>query len=144
MKPVLWGLLGLLIAATPAWAVEKCKDASGKTYYSDRGCVGGGEKVKGDPARGGHTIGTQSGDSEMARKCAEQHLGGTGENGEMVRVANYQVKTVAVKDVGPRRLVTVTAGLVGPGGLYYGGRDFQCLLRGDNVSFQTTPYQLVN
>jgi hypothetical protein len=139
-----WMIIVLLAVAAPAWAgMQKCKDASGKTYFTDRGCVGEGEKVKGDPAAGTHAIGTQSGDDETAQKCLEYVRGRNGlGTTDTTRVENYRVKTVAVKDVGPRRLFNVTVGLRNPAGYWGESRNFDCLLRGDNVTFQTTPYEL--
>lgn len=145
MKPAAWISMTFLIAATPTWAVEKCKDANGKTYYSDRGCTGGGQKVKGDPSGGAHSIGTAAGDQETARRCVDHALGrGAADGGEKVRVESYRVKTVAVKDLGPRRLFTVSASILAPNGIPYDSQQVECLLRGDNVTFQTTPYEIVN
>jgi hypothetical protein len=51
---------------------------------------------------------------------------------------------VAVKDLGPRRLFTVNASILAPNGIPYDSQQVECLLRGDNVTFQTTPYEIVN
>lgn len=140
-------LIGVLLAglAVPAAAqVHRCKDEAGKTYYSDRGCAGG-EKMRGAPGGSGHTIGTAADDEGVARRCldhvrTQQGLGPA----DALRVEGYRVKTVAVKGVGARRLFTINVGVLNAMGYWAAASQYECLLRGDNVSFQTTPYELMN
>jgi hypothetical protein len=139
----------LLIAVVPVAAgaeVHRCKDAAGKTYFSDRGCAaGGGEKMRGAPDAGAHSIGTRGDDEGLAQRCLEQYRAKTGRGTpDTTRVENFRVRWVTVRDVGARRLFDITIGVLNQMGYWAGTVQHQCLLRGDNVSFQTTPYELVN
>jgi len=137
--------LALLGACLSAHAeVHRCKDEAGKTFFSDRGCSNG-EKMRGAPGGASHTIATATDDAEVAQHCLEQYRGRTG-NGtaDTTRVESYRVKWVSVREVGARRLFSITIAMRNPAG-YWGETDqYDCLLRGDNVTFQTTPYELVN
>lgn len=143
MTRMLTGLLLALLAAQAGAQVQKCKDAAGRTFYSDMGCPGG-EAMRGAPGGAAHSIGTADDDAAIARRCLDhvrvrEGLGPA----EALRVDGYRVKTVAVRQVGPRRLFTVSVGFANAAG--YGGvlGQYDCLLRGDNTTFQTTPYEIV-
>ena len=41
-------LAAALLAATPAWAINKCKTPEGKTVFQDAPCAGGGITVAED------------------------------------------------------------------------------------------------
>lgn len=45
-------LLAALLAASPAWAINKCTGADGKVVYQDAPCEGKGEKIEVRPASG--------------------------------------------------------------------------------------------
>lgn len=45
-------LAAALLAATPAWAIHKCKAPDGKTVFQDIPCTGQGEKLEVRPASG--------------------------------------------------------------------------------------------
>lgn len=45
-------LAAALLAATPAWAINKCKTPEGKTVFQDAPCAGQGEKIEVRPASG--------------------------------------------------------------------------------------------
>ena len=136
--------LAFALTMLPAAAgVQKCKDAAGKTYFSDRGCAGG-ERMRGAPDGGAHAIGTAADDEAIARRCLEhvrvaQGLGPA----DALRVDGYRVKTVAVRDVGPRRLFAIDVGFLNAVGYWAKGGRYECLLRGDNTTFQTTAYEIV-
>jgi hypothetical protein len=123
--------------------VHRCKDEKGKTFFSDRGCPGG-EKMRGAPGGASHTIGTAEDDADVARRCLEQFASANGGSVERMRVESHRVKWVTVRDIGARRLFSVTIGFLAPGGYLTGETtEHECLMRGDNVTFQTTPYELV-
>jgi hypothetical protein len=123
--------------------VHKCKDEAGKTYFSDRGCPNG-EKMRGAPGGAAHTIATKSGDDEVAQGCLELYRKEHGGAAATTRVDSYRVKWVSVRDVGARRLFEIKVGLMNAMGFWADSDQHSCLLRGDNVTFQTTPYELVN
>jgi hypothetical protein len=138
-------LLVMLSIYLPALAdVQKCKDQSGKVFYSDRGCPNG-EKMRAAPGESSHTIATQAGDDDVAQRCMELMRARTGYGtSDATRIENYRVKWVSVRDVGARRLFSITVAYRNPAGYWGETRQHECLLRGDNTSFQTTPYELVN
>lgn len=135
-------LLGLSLSAGAE--VHRCKDAAGKIFFSDRGCPGG-ERMRGAPGGADHTTGTPAGDNDVAQRCLEQFRqhGGIG-SADDTRVESYRVRWVTVRDVGARRLFNITVGVRNPAGYWSNTTQHDCLLRGDNVTFQTTPYELVN
>ena len=45
-------LVAALLAAAPAWAINKCKGADGKVSFQDAPCTGQGEKIEVRPASG--------------------------------------------------------------------------------------------
>lgn len=45
----------LLVFLAPAWAINKCTDASGKVSFQDAPCAGRGEKIEARPAMQGAT-----------------------------------------------------------------------------------------
>ena len=45
-------LAAALLAASPAWAINKCKGPDGKVIFQDAPCVGQGEKIEVRPASG--------------------------------------------------------------------------------------------
>ena len=45
-------LAAVLIAASPAWAINKCTGADGKVVFQDAPCMGRGEKLEVRPASG--------------------------------------------------------------------------------------------
>ena len=51
IKPTIF-LSAALIAAAPAWAVNKCTGPDGKTVFQDAPCAGKGEKIEVRPASG--------------------------------------------------------------------------------------------
>ncbi len=51
MKPAIF-LSAALIAAAPAWAINKCTGPDGKTVFQDAPCAGKGEKIEVKPASG--------------------------------------------------------------------------------------------
>jgi len=135
-------LLGVVLTANAE--VHRCKDENGKTYFSDRGCTNG-EKMRGAPGGAAHTIGTQADDDGVAQRCLEQYRKQRGVGtADTTRVENYRVKWVTVRDVGARRLFDVKVGLLNVTGFWGDTDQHSCLMRGDNVTFQTTPYELVN
>jgi hypothetical protein len=138
-------MLVALCVCLPAMAgVQKCKDASGKVFYSDRGCPSG-ENMRAAPGESTHTIATQAGDDDVAQRCMEHVRGRTGiGTADTTRLENYRVKWVSVRDVGARRLFSITVAYRNPAGYWGETQQHECLLRGDNTSFQTTPYELVN
>jgi hypothetical protein len=138
------GLAVLALALSAQAEVHRCKDEAGKTYFSDRGCPNG-EKMRGAPGGAAHTIGTPAGDQEVAQRCLEQYRTRTG-NGtaDSTRVASHRFKWVSVRDVGARRLCNITIAFRDPAGNWSETDRHDCLLRGDNVTFQTTSYELVN
>lgn len=133
-------LLGCCLSAQAE--VHRCKDAAGKTYFSDRGCPNG-EKMRGAPDGGAHAIGTKSDDEAIAQRCLDEYRrkAGYAKGGnDGLRVASHNIKWVSVRDVGARRLLSIQIALLNSGPI----DQHDCLLRGDNVTFQTTPYELVN
>lgn len=52
IKPAIF-LTAALIAAAPAWAINKCTGPDGKTVFQDAPCAGKGEKIEVRPASGG-------------------------------------------------------------------------------------------
>lgn len=49
-------LAAALIAAAPAWAINKCTGSDGKTVFQDAPCAGKGEKIEVRPASGSAPI----------------------------------------------------------------------------------------
>ena len=142
-RPILL-VLACLVSATALAEVHKCKDENGKTFFSDRGCAGG-EKMRGAPGGDSHTIGTPDDDKRIALRCVDNYREAhAGVAAEATRLNNYQIKWVSVRSLGARRLVTVNVGLLNEVGFWAAATQHQCLLRGDNVTFQTTPYELVD
>lgn len=45
-------LIATLLAASPAWAINKCTGADGKVAFQDAPCAGKGEKIEVHPASG--------------------------------------------------------------------------------------------
>ncbi len=138
------GLVLLSLGLSAQAEVQKCKDAAGKTFFSDRGCPNG-EKMRGAPGGAAHTIGTQGDDEAIAQRCLAHHRQqsgyGTTDN---TRLESYRVKWVSVRDVGARRMFNITVAFRDPAGYWAESGKYDCLMRGDNATFQTTPYELVN
>lgn len=59
-------LAAALLAATPAWAINKCKTPEGKTVFQDAPCAGQGEKIEVRPASG-HADPAKQGDALAQR-----------------------------------------------------------------------------
>lgn len=139
-----WTLLLALtcgLCGTAFAGVQKCKDEQGKVFYSDRGCPNG-EKIRTAP--GSKDTGAGN-DEAIAQRCLEHVRVTTGEGtADSTRLENYRVKWVSVRDVGARRLFDITVAFRNPAGYWGETRQFKCLLRGDNTTFQTTPYELVD
>lgn len=56
MNPIRCAVCSLVLAfVVPAWAINKCTDATGKVSFQDAPCIGQGEKIEVRPAMQGAT-----------------------------------------------------------------------------------------
>ena len=73
-------LAAVLIAASPAWAINKCTGADGKVVFQDAPCAGFGEKVDVKPASGyGNAAATKDAQARL------QKLKGDNDMAEAIR-----------------------------------------------------------
>jgi len=59
------------------------------------------------------------------------------------KLLSSRKKWVAVKDIGGRQMVTIGVTSKNEAGMYLGIESFDCLLMGDNVTINTTDYELL-
>jgi hypothetical protein len=65
-------LAALLLAASPAWAINKCKGPDGKVSFQDAPCTGQGEKIEVHPASGYAAPATAAAPGQKAAAPASQ------------------------------------------------------------------------
>ena len=158
------GLIMLIIALMPSIAIAgtyKCKDASGRSTYSDMPCPAGNVAVakpsNSQPAnaqfpaneplkKDSYTKDIPALESaDAATKSCFKHSNTTANypDPSTSKLLASRKKWVSVKDVGARQIVTIEVTSKNEGGMYVGKQSYECLLMGDNLTVNTKPYELL-
>ena len=158
------GLIMLIMALMPSITsagMYKCKDASGRSTYSDTPCPAGNMAVIKPNIT--QLKNSQSPSSEPAKKEVYTKDIPALESADAASkscfnhantIANYpdpssskllasHKKWVSVKDVGARQMVTIEVTSKNIGGMYVGKQSYDCLLMGDGQTVNTKPYELL-
>ena len=158
------GLIILIMALMPSIAsagMYKCKDAAGKSTYSDTPCAAGNMAVV--KPNNTQVKNSQSPPSEPAKKdvytkdipalesadaaskSCFKHVNTTEHypDPSSSKLLASRKKWVSVKVVGARQIVTIEVTSKNIGGMYVGKQPYDCLLMGDGQTVNTKPYELL-
>ena len=158
------GLIMLIMALMPSITsagMYKCKDAAGKSTYSDTPCAAGNMAVV--KPNNTQVKNSQSPPSEPAKKdvytkdipalesadaaskSCFKHVNTTEHypDPSSSKLLASRKKWVSVKDIGARQIVTIEVTSKNIGGMYVGKQSYDCLLMGDGQTVNTKPYELL-
>lgn len=157
-------LIMLVIALIPSIAsagMYKCKDATGRSTYSDTPCAAGALAVvksnnpqvtNGQPApneplkKDTYTKDIPALEAaDAASKSCFNHVNTTANYPDPAtsKLLSSQKKWASVKDVGARQMVTIVITSKNIAGMYVGKQSYQCLMMGDGVTVNTKPAELL-
>jgi Domain of unknown function (DUF4124) len=161
MKKSLIMLIIVLMPSIASAGMYKCKDASGRSTYSDTPCsVGSVAVVKPNNPQ---VTNVQPAPSEslkkesytkdipalegadVASKSCFNHSNTTQHYPDPAtsKLLASRKKWVSVKDVGARQMVTIEVTSKNIAGMYVGKQTYNCLLMGDGLTVNTKPYELL-
>ncbi|MGZ8251165.1 MAG: DUF4124 domain-containing protein [Methylophilaceae bacterium] len=151
----------LVLSMLPALAaaeVYQCKDAGGKTSFSDRPCAVG-SSMESAASKSPTNVPAESAVSKdvytkdtpamKAPDAATQACFDSVNTNQYypdpstTKLVSSSRKIVAVKNVGARQLLTIETTSKNQAGIYVGKQLHKCLLMGDGVTINTRPYELL-
>ena len=161
MKQGLIMLIIMLMPSITSAGMYKCKDAAGKSTYSDTPCPAGNMAVV--KPNNTQLKNSQSPPSEPAKKdvytkdipalesadaaskSCFKHVNTTEHypDPSSSKLLASRKKWVSVKDIGARQIVTIEITSKNIGGMYVGKQSYDCLLMGDGQTVNTKPYELL-
>ena len=161
MKKELIVLIMALMPSIASAGMYKCKDAAGKSTYSDTPCAAGNMAVV--KPNNTQLKNSQSPPSEPAKKdvytkdipalesadaaskSCFKHVNTTEHypDPSSSKLLASRKKWVSVKDIGARQIVTIEITSKNIGGMYVGKQSYDCLLMGDGQTVNTKPYELL-
>ena len=161
MKKELIMLMMALMPSITSAGMYKCRDAAGKSTYSDTPCAAGNMAVV--KPNNTQVKNSQSPPSEPAKKdvytkdipvleaadaaskSCFKHVNTTEyyPDPSSSKLLASRKKWVSVKDVGARQMVTIEVTSKNIGAMYVGKQSYDCLLMGDGQTVNTKPYELL-
>ena len=139
----------------------RCQDANGYFVYTDKPCAGdsvaeaapvqdppdsNSRTEQSAPNKGAYTKDLAPMRSpDTATQACFSYINTTARfpDPSTTKLLSSGKKWVAVRDVGARQLVTIGVASKNDAGMYLGVQSFDCLLMGDNVTINTTDYELL-
>jgi Domain of unknown function (DUF4124) len=154
-------LIMVLMPSIAAAGVYQCKDASGRSTYSDAPCRAGNvavvkpnnTQIKNSLSPSSEPVKNDVYTKDMpalesadaASKSCFKHSNTTANypDPSTSKLLASRKKWVSVKDVGARQIVTVEVTSKNIAGMYVGKQSYDCLLMGDGLTVNTKPYELL-
>jgi hypothetical protein len=154
--------LAFSIVANQAFAgAYRCQDANGYFAYSDKPCAGeGGDDTARDQSQadiGSRTVQNSSGTEaypknrepmrspDAATQACFSFTNTTARfpDPSTTKLLTSSKKWVAVRRVGARQMVSIGVTSMNEAGMYVGVQTYNCLLMGDGLTVNTSPYELM-
>jgi hypothetical protein len=157
-------VLLLLLSVISNMAVAgsyRCQDANGYYAYSDKPCAGEvGTDTARDPLQGdtdSRTAQSSSGreaytkdrqpmqSPDVATQACFSYTNTTARfpDPSTTKLLTSSKKWVAVRRVGARQMVSIGVTSMNEAGMYVGVQTYNCLLMGDGLTVNTSPYELM-
>jgi hypothetical protein len=129
----------LLAFGSSYGATYKCKNANGKTVFSDTACSG----IEAEPMHVDNTASAAPSEEEATQRCFALHQNfGAWFDRPSIRMEGHSVKWVTVKDVGARQLISVMINGKNRYGAYVGSSPYNCLWMPDGRVLGTAGFEI--
>lgn len=140
MSKTLLAAVLLLFAIGAHATVYKCKDANGKTIFSDIPCGG----VEQETISTGRSNAPASPDESQIVQACFSHLKRSAGffDPDSAKIESHLFSWVTVKDIGARRIVFLMINAKNRYGGYVGAQPKSCVLMGDGQTINTGAYEL--